>query len=275
MSLDLETVRQHAVDAARQAGDVLMRYFQSPTLKVSQKAIRIDLITEADHAAEELIMGFLKPLYPEHHFVGEESGGSGAPIETAAYRWHIDPLDGTVNFAHGIPIFSVSIALSNQNNEPLVGVVYHPVLNEMYSAVLGGGAMLNDKPISVSTLESLGDAMISSGFPYNKGTAADNNLAQWSAVVPRIAAERRLGSAAVDLTYVAVGRLDAYWEMNLNTWDVMAGMLIVREAGGRVTDYRGSDSGAIGERCHLVATNGLLHESLLAVLKESGSPLAR
>lgn len=275
MSLDLQTIRLHAIDVARQAGAKILEYFRSPTLKITQKSISIDLVTEADKAAESVILDALLPRYPDHHFVGEESGGSGAPMQDAEYRWYIDPIDGTTNFAHGLPLFSVSIGLATRDLEPLVGVVYHPAIGEMFSAARGLGAWVDDQPLRVSAIDTLEMAMMSSGFPYNKATNPDNNLAQWAAMTPLIAGERRLGSAALDLAYVAAGRLDGYWEMNLNLWDVMAGILLVREAGGRVTDYRGSARDVMGERCHVVASNGHLHETMLHVLRESGSPLAQ
>lgn len=147
MSLDLQAMRLHTIDIARQAGAKTLEYFRSPTLKITQKSISIDLVTEADKAAESVILSALMTLYPDHHFVGEESGGLGAPLEDAEYIWYIDPLDGTTNFAHGLPLFSISIGLMNRDFEPLMGVVYHPAIGEMFSAARGLGAWVDDTPL--------------------------------------------------------------------------------------------------------------------------------
>jgi myo-inositol-1(or 4)-monophosphatase len=276
MTLDIHAARDTAVAAARAAGERLLEFFESPTLQRAFKSNTIDIVTEADKAAEAIIAGMLLTAYPDHHLIGEEGGGQGAPIESAAYRWYVDPLDGTTNFSHGLPLFSVSIALTDRHNRPLVAVVLGPYVRELFVAAAGEGATLNGRPIHVSTADTLHASVLTTGFPYTKATDADNNLAQWNALVPLVQGERRLGSAALDLAYVAAGRLEGFWEMRINPWDILAGMLLVREAGGLVTDYTGDDSDAITRpQSHIVATNGRIHAELLRVLRETGAPQAR
>lgn len=272
MTLDLIAAHDRAVEIARRAGETLLHYYENPTLKKSTKSNSYDIVTEADKAAEEIIAGALLQLYPDHHLIGEEGGGQGAPIEQAAYRWYVDPLDGTTNFAHGLPIWSISIALTDSDNTPLIGVIYNPYINEMFAAAKGHGATLNGRKISVSTAATLGEAALASGFPYTKNVDPNNNLPQWNAFVPIIQGERRLGSAALDLAYVAAGRLEGFWEKLINPWDVLAGIALVREAGGTVSDYTGDQSNTIiRPKLHIVASNGLIHEQMLDVLRRTNA----
>lgn len=250
---------------ARGAGEIVMRHFAAP-VPTTTKTSRIDIVTAADTESEAYIVAELTKRFPAHHIVGEEGGGQGAKAGEAEYHWFVDPIDGTVSFASKLPHFCVSIALATADREPLLGVVYDPTRDELFAATRGGGATLNGKPLHVSRTEDLVDSVIASGFPYDKHTNPDNNLKEWAAFLMRIRGERRLGSAALDLSYVAAGRLDGYWEKDLKPYDVMAGMLIAREAGGRVTDYAGGEFPQRQDRGRYVASNGKIHAAMLDVL---------
>jgi myo-inositol-1(or 4)-monophosphatase len=250
---------------AQGAGEIALRHFAAP-IPTTSKTSRIDIVTAADTEIEAFLVAELTRRFPEHHIVGEEGGGQGAAAGGAAYHWFVDPIDGTVNFASKLPHFCTSIALATAEREPLLGVVYDPTRRELFTAVRGGGAWLNRQPIRVTQTAELVDAVITSGFPYDKHTNPDNNLREWGAFLTRIRGERRLGSAALDLCYVAAGRLDGYWEKDLKTYDVMAGMLIVREAGGTVTDYAGGAWPQRLDRGRYVASNGRVHAEMLGVL---------
>lgn len=251
---------------ARQAGEIIMRHFAAP-IPTTLKSSRIDIVTAADQEAEALIVRELLKLFPDHHIVGEEGGGQGAPAASAPFHWFVDPIDGTVNFASKFPHFCTSIALATPEREPLLGVVYDPTRNELFTAIHGQGAYVNGRPMRVTQTGELIDAVIASGFPYDKHTNPDNNLKEWSAFLQKIRGERRLGSAALDLCYVAAGRLDGYWEKDLKPYDVMAGLLFVREAGGVVTDYVGGTHPEHQERGRYVASNGPFHPAMLHVLQ--------
>jgi myo-inositol-1(or 4)-monophosphatase len=250
---------------ARAAGEIILRHFAAP-IPTSVKGTRSDIVTAADTEAEAGIVAALRARFPDHHIVGEEGGGQGAPAATAPYHWHVDPIDGTVNFAAKLPHFCTSIALATADREPLLGVVFDPTRNELFAATRGGGSTLNGRPVRVTGTAELVDAVITSGFPYDKHTNPDNNLKEWSAFLTKIRGERRLGSAALDLCYVGAGRLDGYWEKDLKPYDVMAGMLIAREAGGRVTDYAGGERPQREDRGRYVASNGRIHAEMLRVL---------
>lgn len=250
----------------RKAGAVLMKGYGN-VRHVQQKGV-IDLVTEFDKRSEEVIISSILQEFPDHAILAEESGRNQTISE---YQWVIDPLDGTTNFAHGIPIFSVSIGLL-KSNSPVVGVVYDPFRNEMFSAELGHGATLNNQPIRVSPRTDLGQAVISTGFPYDLRTNPRNNLAQFVQFQLRTQAVRHLGSAALDCTWTAMSRLDGYWEFGVKPWDVGAGALIVREAGGRVTSVDGDEN--FLSTTSILVSNGLLHEQMLRVLSEgSAAPL--
>ncbi len=251
----------------RGAGDIILRHFAAPIPISDRKSTRSDIVTAADTEAEAFIVRELLARFPDHHIVGEEGGGQGAPAAAAPYHWFVDPIDGTVNFAAKLPHFCTSIALATPDRQPLLGVVYDPTRRELFTAVAGRGAQLNGQPVRVTQTATLNDAVVSTGFPYDKHTNPDNNLREWAAFLQHIRGERRLGSAALDLCYVAAGRLDGYWEKDLKPWDAMAGMLIAREAGGTVTDYAGGADPQRLDRGRYVASNGRIHDAMLAVLR--------
>ena len=251
---------------AQGAGEIIMRHFAAP-IPTTLKSSRIDIVTAADTEAETYIVGRLLALFPDHHIVGEEGGGQGAALASAPYHWYVDPIDGTVNFASKLPHFCTSIALATPDRQPLLGLILDPTRRELFTAVKGKGAFLNGHPLRVTQTEELIDAVVTSGFPYDRQTNPDNNLKEWAAFLTRIRGERRFGSAALDLCYLAAGRLDGYWEKDLKPWDVMAGLLIAREAGGTVTDYQGDPNPQRLDRGRYVASNGKLHPAMLTVLQ--------
>ena len=252
MASELET----AIEAATVAGGVLRDSFGGEQ-KVRYKG-EVDLVTEVDEEAERVIGGILRDAFPEYGMLAEEGGRTAGEGDV---RWIVDPLDGTTNFAHGFPIFSVSIALE-RSGETVLGVVHDPMSEETYVAQRGGGATLNGDPIRASETEELKRALIVTGFPYDRaGLPAALDLFGRLATVTQ--GMRRLGSAALDLCYVAAGRLDAYYERGVHAWDVAAGALILEEAGGRVSDYRGRGLELEGEE--ILASNGPLHETLIEV----------
>jgi myo-inositol-1(or 4)-monophosphatase len=263
--MDLHATLSTVEQIARGAGEIILRHFAAP-VPTAQKTSRIDIVTAADGEAEAYIVRELVARFPGHHVVGEEGGGQGAPASQAGHHWFVDPIDGTVNFASRLPHFCTSIGLATPDRQPVLGVVYDPVRQESFTAIAGRGAWLNGRPIRVTETAELIDAVITSGFPYDKHTNADNNLKEWAAFLMRIRGERRLGAAALDLAWVAAGRLDGYWEKNLKLYDVMAGMLLVREAGGRVTDYGGGDRPQADAAGRYVASNGRIHDAMLGVL---------
>lgn len=266
--IDLLAARDFASGVARDAGAILMQFYNQPH-RETVKGIVTDIVTEADPAAEALILSRLRAAYPDHHIITEESGSVGAAAEQAEYVWHIDPLDGTVNFANNIPYFCVSIALAGRDGRPLMGVVYNPVADELYAAVRGGGATLNGVPMRVTAVEDLQRAILCTGFPYDSAVNPDNNLREWWAFMQVTRGLRRFGSAALDLCYVAAGRFDGFWEGRIHSWDCQAGLLCVQEAGGRISDYDGQDSLLAYSGEAMVASNGLIHDAIVQVLRET------
>ncbi|HEY3064432.1 MAG TPA: inositol monophosphatase family protein [Methylomirabilota bacterium] len=250
-----------AVDLARAAGQLLRRELVG-SRQISYKGAPTNLVTEMDGRSERLIVEGLAQAFPDDAVLGEEGGPRGG---RSGRRWIVDPLDGTTNYAHGIPIFAVSIALEVEKTVVL-GVVYDPSLDELYVAERGAGARLNDAAIAVSAATRLDESLLATGFPYDIRVRADNNLREYAALSVRARAVRRFGSAVLDLAYVAAGRFDGYWELTLAPWDVAAGALLVTEAGGRVTDIAGG--GLDVDAPSLIATNGRIHAELFAVLRE-------
>lgn len=250
-----------AVDAARQAGALLRdNWLETKTIEI--KTDIVDLVTNVDKASDALITGILRSRFPNHQIIAEESSVSGKP---SPYRWYIDPIDGTTNFAHSFPHFAVSIGLQHQG-QMIVGVVYDPVKEEMFCATRGNGATLNDRPIHVSAAPTLEQSMVLTGFPYDRRKRSAYYLRFYQAFMMRTQGVRRVGSASLDLCYVACGRADAFWEWRLHPWDTAAGSLIVEEAGGKMSDFIGQSFDIHGEQT--LATNGLLHQETLDVLQQ-------
>lgn len=259
-----------ALAAARAAAAELSARFvaSGPRIASSSKSTRRDLVTDADRAAEAAALAVLRAARPADVLVAEETAAAafddGTRGDAVRRRtWIVDPLDGTVNFAHGIPLFSVSVGLV-EAGEPVVGVVLAPVLGECYEAARGQGALRNGAPIRVSATDELADAVLATGFPYDVEHLPDDNFGNFRSVVTASRGIRRLGSAALDLAWLAAGRLDGFWELHLSPWDVAGGALLVREAGGRVTDMTGGDDWLRGR--HFAASNGKIHAELLARL---------
>jgi myo-inositol-1(or 4)-monophosphatase len=220
-------------------------------------------VTEYDRASEACVLGALARRFPDHAVLAEESGSHAGVVGGPAYRWIVDPLDGTTNFAHGLPFFCVSIALEVEGRRAL-GVLYDPMRDECFAARAGAGATLNGAPIAVSSAATLDHALGGTGFPYDVMDQPEETLRWFTPMLPRLRGVRRLGSAALDLAYVACGRLDLFWEVKLHAWDVAAGILIVEEAGGCVTDFTGGP--VAPEPSEIAASNGRLHPALLAAL---------
>jgi myo-inositol-1(or 4)-monophosphatase len=220
----------------------------------------VDLVTEFDMGAQEILAGRLSEAFPGHGILAEE--GLTRPGRSG-YRWVLDPLDGTTNYAHTFPVFCVSAALEH-GGRSVLGLVYDPMREEMFSALEGRGASLNGQKVQVSSVGDLGRSLLATGFPYDIRTTAVNNLDHWSHFLVRAQAIRRCGSAALDLCYVACGRFDGFWEIKLKPWDVAAGGLIVIEAGGRVTDFGGRDHRL--DIPETLASNGRIHQAMIDVL---------
>jgi len=249
---------ERATELAREAGALQRERVWKP-FDIEFKG-EIDLVTEVDRASEDLLVNGLKGSFPDHDFLAEENLYES---RNASHKWIIDPLDGTTNFAHGFPWFAVSIALEI-DGEIALGVVYHTMMDEMFTAVKGEGAHLNGSRIRVSTRRPLRGSLLASGFPYDSATDRENNFAHFVNFQMGARGIRRAGAAALDLAYVAAGRLDGYWEAKLKPWDVAAGHLLVREAGGKVTGFESEPYSVYSHR--ILASNGLIHDEMVAVL---------
>ncbi|MGC9467824.1 MAG: inositol monophosphatase family protein [Anaerolineae bacterium] len=258
--LDLIRALEVATDIAHEAGALIREAFGA----VGRVAFKgaVNPVTETDEAAEALIVRRLREVFPDHQILGEESGRAG---DGDGPLWFVDPLDGTNNFAHGLPQFAVSLGL-RMGDKALVGVIYDPLRDETFAASRGGGATLNGLEIAVTGVGRLSEAFLATGFPYNRRVAAFNNTQTLDHFLRRSQGVRRAGSAALDIAYVACGRFDGYWEPGLHPWDVAAGVLVVEEAGGRVSDFSGARARLLsGEE--VVASNGLIHDEMLTVLR--------
>lgn len=249
-----------AIELARDAGQLLLEKFDRG-IAVHKKG-DINLVTAADLASEALIIERIKSYYPKHSILAEESGNAVVIGGENTWKWIIDPLDGTTNFAHGYPCFCVTIALEHEG-EIVIGVTFDPTRNELFAAERGRGASLNNKPMRVSATEQLGDALIVTGFPYDFKKREDfaRHLTQF---LIHSRGVRRDGSAAIDMAYVACGRFDGFWEEGLNPWDMAAGILLIEEAGGQVSYYDGSKFSIY--QPPILATNGLIHQQMADVL---------
>jgi myo-inositol-1(or 4)-monophosphatase len=253
------------IETAHEAGSLLLEGFYKEK-NIQQKSSAVDWVTEYDRASEKLIVDRLLSKYPDHGVLGEE--GSRIP-GSSGLNWIIDPLDATNNFAHRFPIFAVSIALYHQDT-PLVGVIYDPMKKETFSAAQGAGAFLStperNGQLQVSSTKELTQSLLATGFPYDRHTSDQNNIKETGAFIRSAQGVRRPGCAALDMVYVAAGRLDGYWELKLFIWDIAAARLIVEEAGGRVS---GPDGGALrmDEKLSVVMSNGHIHQSMLDVIR--------
>jgi len=249
-----------AVSIAKDAGGLQSYAFEKSGLKIKHKG-RIDLVTEIDIACEKLIVDAIKKTYPSHGILTEEGSNKES---TSDSLWIIDPLDGTTNFAHGFPIFAVSIALE-VDGEIVLAVCYDPLRDELFTAIKGGGAFMNGKAISVSSTDKLENSLVATGFPYDLKTNQRNNINNFVKVVKECQAVRRPGAAVIDLCYVACGRFDAFWEQRLCPWDMAAGQLVVLEAGGLVTDMAGKKLDIYNET--ICVANKMVHPQLLSLLE--------
>lgn len=249
-----------AIEAARQAGAMLRAEFSRPK-RISYKG-EVDIVTESDRRSETMIVGRLRQHFPEHAIIAEE--GSNSAAGGSRYCWHVDPLDGTTNFAHGYPCFAVSIGLT-EDGEPIAGAVFNPIADELFTAARGEGAYLNGKSIRVSSVEKLAHSLVATGFPTHQRKRSANMEYYWEFTL-RSHGVRRDGSAALDLCSLACGRFDAFWEFRLNSWDTAAGMLLVREAGGTVTDLAGRPYRPGG--FDMLASNGRIHEEMRDIATE-------
>jgi myo-inositol-1(or 4)-monophosphatase len=249
-----------ATEIAQEAGKILIEELSRP-LDIAYKGDEVDLVTQADKRSEQLIVARLIKYFPDHSIAAEEGTGREAASE---FRWHVDPLDGTTNFAHGYPFFCVSIALA-QRDTLLAAVVFNPFYNELFTAARDEGATFNGKKISVSKVATLSTSLLCTGFPV-RNRKASPNLQYYGDFTQRSHGVRRDGSAALDLAGVAAGRFDGFWEFNLQKWDTAAGVLLVEEAGGKVTDFAGNPYQLGGPV--ILATNGLIHEEMRAVANQ-------
>lgn len=244
-----------AIQAAQQGG-LILKQFWGNLKEINEKSCPGDMVTEADRRSEEIILGVIKQHFPEHQILAEESGLSQ---QHSDFVWAIDPLDGTTNYIHQYPMFAVSIGLLFQQR-PILGVIYNPITEEMFTGAKGLGAKLNQAPIRVSKTVHLKDSLLATGFAYNRREVADNNYKQFCHMTGLTQGVRRAGAASLDLAYVACGRLDGYWELGLKPWDIVAGAIIVMEAGGQVTDYHLKDLDYYSGR--ILASNGLLQKEI-------------
>jgi myo-inositol-1(or 4)-monophosphatase len=254
---------ERAVQIAREAGAFLKgRFHADHTIDFKGE---INLVTEADRSSEEIITSRIKRLFPDHDIMAEE----GTNVTRGAeYRWIIDPLDGTTNYAHGFPVFCVSMALQRMS-QVILGVIYNPMLDELFVAQRGEGAFLQGRKIHVSHTKRLAEGFLGTGFPYDVRENSRDALAYFDEMIPKAQAIRRAGSAALDLAYLAAGRFDGFWELRLNPWDTAAGWILVEEAGGLVTDFSGNPY--VLESPSIVGSNGVLHKELTEVLHRASS----
>ena len=257
-----EQLIKTAVDCVKEAGAVLLDYYTKlQTLRIQSKG-RFDYVTEADLAAQETIVKLIQSRHPDHEILAEEDESSSGQN---ASRWLVDPLDGTTNFIHGFPVFAVSVALQYKD-AIVLGAVYDPCRQELFLAQKGHGATLNGNPIQVSNRQEVDEALVATAFPWRKKTILSRYLRGFNRVFAKVSDVRRSGSAALDLSYVACGRCDGFWELGLSPWDIAAGHLLVQEAGGHISDFTGDNNHIwIGD---VVAGNPSIHTFLLEIIRE-------
>lgn len=253
-------MKEFLCDIIREAGKISLDFRgKLSSLEVNKKTDK-DLVSEADLAIEAFLIEQIRARFPDHAIYGEESGVSGAH----EYRWIIDPIDGTTSFVHGQPFYSISVALE-KDGQLVLGAVNAPVLQELFVAQRGQGAVCNNRPMRISQRDKLVDSVLGTGFACLRMDHEHNNLPYFNAIAPHVRGIRRYGSVAIDLSYVACGRMDGFWELALHTYDIAAGQLILEESGGRLTDFSGKRQGMPDE---LVATNGAIHDQILAILAQ-------
>lgn len=258
--IDTQKLLSVAKEAALEAGEIQLAYF-GKTKEISHKFNQFDLVTNADKLAEEKILSVIKGHFPDHGFLGEESGASNS---TSEYVWVIDPIDGTTNYAHNFPHFAVSIGLLYQGRI-FLGVVFDAFKNEMFWAAEGTGSFLNADSINVSRIDTINKSLLATGFPVNRDCILEENLRYFTKFLYEAQAVRRPGSASLDMCYIACGRLDGFWELNLSPWDITAGACIIREAGGKVSNFA-TDEFDIHVK-NIIATNGLLHNKMSEIIE--------
>ena len=258
--MDLELVKKVGIAAAYKGQRVLLSHFNSGKSKIDKKGA-IDLVTEADTESEKTIIGTLKKTFPDHTVLAEESGLNKGEAD---HKWIVDPLDGTTNFAHRLGLFAISIAFA-LSGDTVIAIVLSPVTGELFTAVKGQGAELNGRPINVSNAQTVSESLLVTGFPYNLTNGFNPLMTRFSNCLKASQGVRRLGSAALDLCFVACGRFDGFWEQNLKPWDTAAGELIAREAGGTVTDFSNQPFDIY--KNEILATNGNVHEEMLLLLE--------
>ena len=259
---ELQNFKKTALEAAHVGGEILKKYAESG-FEIEHKS-RLSLVTDADKASEQAIVTLIKKAYPTHQILAEEEGMHSNHL--SPYKWIIDPLDGTTNFTHGFPSYNVSIGLEYKN-QCILGIVLDPTRPELFVAEYGCGATCNGVPIKVSGVNELGKSLLVTGFGYDLRETPENNLDEFCRFTLCAQGVRRTGAAALDLCYVASGRFDGFWEMKLHPWDTAAGVVILREAGGKLTNYEGQPYSIYGKK--MVASNGLIHDQILEVLGKS------
>lgn len=255
----MNELKEVLMDAIKESGKIIQNYFQG-TFTVENKEGINNLVTEVDKHSEDKIIEIIRAKFPTHSIISEETGEQ---MQDSPYQWIIDPIDGTVNFAHGIPICCVSIGLKYKD-DLILGAVYNPMMNELFFAEKGMGASLNGMPISVSNKSDFRKACLVTGFPYKWPEAKEHPIKVFERFILEGLPVRRLGSAAIDLCWVACGRFDGFWEYNLNSWDLAAGYLIVQEAGGRITSFTGKPYSVFDKET--LATNGRIHDEMLRLI---------
>ncbi len=256
--MDMDLIKRTGIRAAFESGKILKSYFGN--ISDIRKKGAIDLVTEADTASEEMIIGIIREMFPEHSILAEESG---LDQEDENHQWIIDPLDGTINFAHQVPIFSISIAYAFEGI-PVMGIVLNPVTGELFSAVAGEGAFLNNHPIKVSDTRVMQESLLATGFPYDLLSIFDTITGRLENCLRAAQGVRRLGSAAIDICALACGRFDGFWEQNLHPWDTAAAVLIASEAGAVITDFANKPFSI--DKKEILATNGKIHTEMISLL---------
>lgn len=257
--MNMDKTIQAAREAALKAGRMLRENIGKSS-EISYKGT-VDLVTNFDTQAQRVIFDHLSSCFPDHDYLAEEGLNQNKGAE---FRWIIDPLDGTTNYAHHFPVFTVSIALEREG-EVVLGLIYDPMREEMFSAVKGEGAFLNGEEIRVSAVDDLNKSLLATGFPYDIRASKVNNITHFNNLLTRVQGIRRCGSAAMDLCYVASGRFDGFWELKLSPWDIAAGALIVQEAGGLISDFQNGEFTIYG--AEILASNGLIHQQIVEVLQ--------